>query len=256
MAYGIRSLLTVPLSGRGVRLGQVAFWRSGDAPPFDEEDRSFAEELAGQAAVAIDNARRYAREHATTLALQESLLPRGRPEQQAVVAAQRYLPAPGGVRGDWFDVIPLSGARVALVVGDVVGHGLHAAATMGRLRTAVLNFSVVDLPPDELLARLDDVVDQVDREETAANGGVGAAGATCLYAVYDPVSRNCTLARAGHPPRPWSTPTAPRPSSTCPPDRRWDSAGGSTRRPRRNCPKAAASSSTPMGWSGTANGTW
>ncbi|MGW7620156.1 SpoIIE family protein phosphatase [Streptomyces antimycoticus] len=200
VAYGIRSLLTVPLSGRGVRLGQVAFWRSGDAPPFDEEDRSFAEELAGQAAVAIDNARRYAREHATTLALQESLLPRGRPEQQAVVAAQRYLPAPGGVRGDWFDVIPLSGARVALVVGDVVGHGLHAAATMGRLRTAVLNFSVVDLPPDELLARLDDVVDQVDREETAANGGVGAAGATCLYAVYDPVSRNCTLARAGHPP--------------------------------------------------------
>ncbi|AEM83734.1 signal transduction histidine kinase regulating citrate/malate metabolism [Streptomyces violaceusniger Tu 4113] len=198
--YGIHSLLTVPLSARGVRLGQVAFWRSGDAPPFDEEDRSFAEELAGQAAVAIDNARRYAREHATTLALQESLLPRGRPEQQAVVAAQRYLPAPGGVRGDWFDVIPLSGARVALVVGDVVGHGLHAAATMGRLRTAVLNFSVVDLPPDELLARLDDVVDLVDREETAVNGGVGAAGATCLYAVYDPVSRHCTLARAGHPP--------------------------------------------------------
>nr|WP_262697731.1 SpoIIE family protein phosphatase/ATP-binding protein [Streptomyces sp. NEAU-383] len=196
--YGIHSLLTVPLSGRGVRLGQAAFWRSGNTPPFDEEDRTFAEELAGQAAVAIDNARRYAREHATTLALQESLLPRGRPEQQAVVAAQRYLPAPGGVRGDWFDVIPLSGARVALVVGDVVGHGLHAAATMGRLRTAVRNFSVVDLPPDELLARLDDVVDQLDREETGP--GAGAAGATCLYAVYDPVSRHCTLARAGHPP--------------------------------------------------------
>ncbi|MBI0293691.1 SpoIIE family protein phosphatase [Streptomyces sp. PRKS01-29] len=199
MEYGIHSLLTVPLSGRGVRLGQAAFWRSGDAPPFDEEDRTFAEELAGQAAVAIDNARRYAREHATTLALQESLLPRGRPEQQAVVAAQRYLPAPAGVRGDWFDVIPLSGARVALVVGDVVGHGLHAAATMGRLRTAVRNFSVVDLPPDELLARLDDVVAQLDREETAI-GGAGAAGATCLYAVYDPDSRHCTLARAGHPP--------------------------------------------------------
>ncbi|CDR03220.1 magnesium or manganese-dependent proteinphosphatase [Streptomyces iranensis] len=198
--YGIHSLLAVPLSARGVRLGQVAFWRSGDTPPFDEEDRTFAEELAGQAAVAIDNARRYAREHATTLALQESLLPRGRPEQQAVVAAQRYLPAPGGVRGDWFDVIPLSGARVALVVGDVVGHGLHAAATMGRLRTAVRNFSVVDLPPDELLARLDDVVDQLDREETATGPGAGAAGATCLYAVYDPVSRHCTLARAGHPP--------------------------------------------------------
>nr|WP_250847573.1 SpoIIE family protein phosphatase [Streptomyces hygroscopicus] len=198
--YGIHSALTVPLSGRGVRLGQAAFWRSGDALPFDEEDRSFAEELAGQAAVAIDNARRYAREHATTLALQESMLPRGSPEQQAVHAAHRYLPAPSGVRGDWFDVIPLSGARVALVVGDVVGRGLHAAATMGRLRTAVRNFSVVDLPPDELLARLDDVVDQLDREDTAVGGGVGAAGATCLYAVYDPVSRYCTLARAGHPP--------------------------------------------------------
>ncbi|MFI0819430.1 SpoIIE family protein phosphatase [Streptomyces sp. NPDC021098] len=192
------TLLAVPLSARGVLLGQVEFRRLEGAAPFDDEDRSFADELVGQAAVAIDNARRYAREHATALALQQSLLPRGRPEQYAVDAAYRYLPAHAGVGGDWFDIIPLSGARVALVVGDVVGHGLHAAATMGRLRTAVHNFSVVDLPPDELLTQLDDVVAQLDQEEAA--GGIGAVGASCLYAVYDPVAQRCTLARAGHPP--------------------------------------------------------
>ncbi|RNF78241.1 SpoIIE family protein phosphatase [Streptomyces botrytidirepellens] len=194
------TLLAVPLSARGVLLGQVEFRRLEGAAPFDDEDRSFADELVGQAAVAIDNARRYAREHATALALQQSLLPRGRPEQRAVEAAYRYLPAHAGVGGDWFDIIPLSGARVALVVGDVVGHGLHAAATMGRLRTAVHNFSVVDLPPDELLTQLDDVVAQLDQEEAARNGGIGAVGASCLYAVYDPVAQRCTLARAGHPP--------------------------------------------------------
>jgi PAS domain-containing protein len=194
------TVLAVPLSARGVLLGQVEFRRLEGAAPFDDDDWSFAEELVGQAAVAIDNGRRYAREHATALALQRSLLPRGRPEQHAVEAASRYLPAHAGVGGDWFDIIPLSGARVALVVGDVVGHGLHAAATMGRLRTAVHNFSVVDLPPDELLIQLDDVVAQLDQEEAARNGGIGVVGASCLYAVYDPVAQRCTLARAGHPP--------------------------------------------------------
>ena len=136
--------------------------------------------------------------HAMAVTLQQSLLPRGLPEQNAVDAAYRYLPAHAGVGGDWFDVIPLSGARVALVVGDVVGHGLHAAATMGRLRTAVHNFSALDLPPDELLSHLDDVVSRIDQEE-AANGAESAIiGATCLYAIYDPVTRRCELARAGH----------------------------------------------------------
>ncbi|WP_405015598.1 SpoIIE family protein phosphatase [Kitasatospora sp. NBC_01539] len=136
--------------------------------------------------------------HAMAVTLQQSLLPRGLPEQSAVDAAYRYLPAHAGVGGDWFDVIPLSGARVALVVGDVVGHGLHAAATMGRLRTAVHNFSALDLPPDELLTHLDDVVSRIDQEE-AANGAESAIiGATCLYAIYDPATRRCQLARAGH----------------------------------------------------------
>lgn len=130
--------------------------------------------------------------------LQQSLLPHGLPEQDALDVGYRYLPAESGVGGDWFDVIPLTGARVALVVGDIVGHGMHAAATMGRLRTAVHNFSMLDLPPDELLAHLDDLVSRIDKDEAATGGGAPIAGATCLYAIYDPVSRCCQMARAGH----------------------------------------------------------
>ncbi|WP_257234468.1 SpoIIE family protein phosphatase [Streptomyces sp. JV178] len=203
LAAGIHSLITVPLRARGTTLGVVSFYRSRQPAPFEDDDLSLAQELAGRAAICVDNARRYTREHNTALALQRSLLPRGRPEQSAVEVAYRYLPAQAGVGGDWFDVIPLSGARVALVVGDVVGHGLHAAATMGRLRTAVHNFSSLDLPPDDLLTHLDDLVARLDRGEGWAventHEDSGIIGATCLYAVYDSVSRHCTLARAGHP---------------------------------------------------------
>ncbi|MEV6841235.1 ATP-binding SpoIIE family protein phosphatase, partial [Streptomyces sp. NPDC051133] len=147
-----------------------------------------------------DNARRYTREHTMAVTLQHSLLPRGLPEQSALDVAYRYLPAQAGVGGDWFDVIPLSGTRVALVVGDVVGHGLHAAATMGRLRTAVHNFAVLDMPVDELLDRLDELVAQIDAEEAATEDGHGMiTGATCQYAVYDPTSGQLVLATAGHP---------------------------------------------------------
>ncbi len=197
---GIHSLVVVPLRARGAVLGVANFWRANNSPPFDEEDVSVAEELAARAAVCIDNARRYTREHTMAVTLQRSLLPRGLPEQNALDVAYRYLPTRAGVGGDWFDVIPLSGARVAMVVGDVVGHGLHAAATMGRLRTAVHNFSALDLPPDELLGRLDELVTQIDSEEAAAGeNGQGITGATCLYAVYDPVSGQVTAATAGHP---------------------------------------------------------
>ncbi|MFM9676306.1 SpoIIE family protein phosphatase [Streptomyces brasiliscabiei] len=203
LAAGIHSLITVPLRARGATLGVVSFYRSERPAPFEDDDLSLAQELVGRAAICIDNARRYTREHNTALALQRSLLPRGRSEQSAVEVAYRYLPAQAGVGGDWFDVVPLSGARVALVVGDVVGHGLHAAATMGRLRTAVHNFCALDLPPDELLTHLDDLVGRLDRGEGWAventHQDSGIVGATCLYAVYDPVSRHCTLARAGHP---------------------------------------------------------
>jgi serine phosphatase RsbU (regulator of sigma subunit) len=192
-------LIAVPLRARETLLGVASFERdvsAGEFGPFEEDDLALAQELGARTAVAIDNARLFTREHHLALELQRSLLPQALPEQHAVEAAYRYQPARGQVGGDWFDVIPLSGARVALVVGDVAGHGLHAAAAMGRLRTAVHNFSALDLPPDELLGQLDDLADRLD----GGPGGVGSlVGATCLYAVYDPVSRRCTMARAGHP---------------------------------------------------------
>ncbi|MFF4039477.1 SpoIIE family protein phosphatase [Streptomyces sp. NPDC001816] len=201
---GLRSLVAVPLQARNVTLGVVNFYRTVDSAAFEPDDLTFAEELAARAAVAIDNARRFTREHAMAVTLQRSLLPRRQPEQDALEVAWRYLPAEAGVGGDWFDVIPLPGARVALVMGDVVGHGLHAAATMGRLRTAVHNFSTLDLPVDEVLANLDDLVVRMDNEENTGDvgeghEGEGVTGATCLYAVYDPVTEVCTVARAGHP---------------------------------------------------------
>ncbi|WP_199807723.1 SpoIIE family protein phosphatase/ATP-binding protein [Streptomyces sp. NRRL WC-3795] len=199
LEYGVHSLITVPLRAGTLVLGVVSFWRSVKPEPFDEDELALAEELVARAAVSIDNARRYTREHSMAVTLQRSLLPRRMPEQNALDIAYRYLPAQAGVGGDWFDVLPLSGARVALVVGDVVGHGLHAAATMGRLRTAVLNFTSLDLPPDELLGLLDELVGRIDQDE-AADDSAPVTGATCLYAIYDPVSGVCVLARAGHPP--------------------------------------------------------
>ncbi|MEU9374414.1 SpoIIE family protein phosphatase [Streptomyces sp. NPDC048255] len=203
LAHNIHSLITVPLLARGVLLGIASFYRSQDPAPFGDDDRALAQELAARAALCIDNARRYTREHTLALALQRSLLPRGLPEQDAVEVAHRYLPAESGVGGDWFDVIPLSGTRVALLVGDVVGHGLHAAATMGRLRTAARNFAELELAPDELLTHLDNLMVRLDREEggdNATDGSTGIVGATFLYAIYDPTSQTCTMARAGHPP--------------------------------------------------------
>jgi serine phosphatase RsbU (regulator of sigma subunit)/anti-sigma regulatory factor (Ser/Thr protein kinase) len=187
-------------------MGLALFLRHRTPDPFSEDDLLLAEEIAARAAVCVDNARRFTRERSTAVTLQRSLLPQRMPQQQAVDVASRYLPADtrAGVGGDWFDVIPLSGARVALVVGDVVGHGLHASATMGRLRAAVRTLADVDLSPDELLTQLDDLVIRLDREEGPTTGEpaeptAGEVGATCLYAVYDPVSRRCTFARAGHP---------------------------------------------------------
>ncbi|MEU8978082.1 SpoIIE family protein phosphatase [Streptomyces sp. NPDC058467] len=196
------SLMAVPLVARGTTLGVAVFVRlltERSPDPFDHDDVSLARELASRAAVSVDNARRYTRERTTALALQRSLLPRAMADQAAVEFASRYLPAhsKAGVGGDWFDVIPLSGTRVALVVGDVVGHGIHASVTMGRLRTAVWTLADVDLPPDELLTHLDDLVGHLSGDDSGVGGELGA---TCLYAVYDPVARRCAIASAGHPP--------------------------------------------------------
>ncbi|MFH9826644.1 ATP-binding SpoIIE family protein phosphatase [Streptomyces bobili] len=205
---GVHSVLLVPLWARGIPLGLAQFLRHPAADPFDDEDLLLAQEIASRAAVYIDNARRYTHERSTALTLQRSLLQHQIPEQAAVETACRYLPSGSraGVGGDWYDVIPLSGARVALVMGDVVGRGLHASATMGRLRTAVRAFADIDLMPDDLLTHLNDVVIRLQREEER---GADEISATCLYAVYDPVSRLCSLASAGHlPPAVVAPPTS------------------------------------------------
>ncbi|MFJ8717315.1 SpoIIE family protein phosphatase [Streptomyces violaceus] len=193
----VHSLIAVPLLARGVLLGIASFYRAGSS--FGDDDCSLAQELATRAALSIDNARRYTHERTMVLALQRRLLPHGLPDQDAVEIAHRYLPAESDVGGDWYDVIPLSGARVGLLVGDVVGHGMLSAATMGRLRTAARSFAELDFPPDEVLVHLDNLVGRLDREDPDGKGA-GVIGATCLYAVYDPTSQRCLMARAGHPP--------------------------------------------------------
>ncbi|MFD8723035.1 SpoIIE family protein phosphatase [Streptomyces sp. NPDC059629] len=204
--FGLHSLISVPMRARNTVLGLTTFARSLNQISFRPDDVLLAQELVARAAVCVDNARRYTREHTAAVTLQRSLLPQALNGGTALDVASSYLPADAtdGVGGDWFDVIPLSGARVGLVVGDVVGHGLAAAASMGRLRTAVQTLADMEMPPDELLAHLDDLVLRLGEEE---GGGTASdvstttfVGATCLYAVYDPVTRRCAMARAGHPP--------------------------------------------------------
>ncbi|MFB4263458.1 SpoIIE family protein phosphatase [Nonomuraea sp. GTA35] len=212
---GMHTLIIVPLEARGDILGVAVFVRNANPAPFTRDDLVLAEELVARAALSLDNARQYTRERTTALALQRDLLPRALCGGAAVEVASRYLPSGvhEGVGGDWYDAIRLPGARIALVVGDVTGHGIHAAATMGRLRTAVRTLSYLELPPDELLAHLDRLV------ADDACGDLDVTGATCLYAVYDAATRRCTMAAAGHPPPAVVTPAGevtfpPLPSGT------------------------------------------
>ncbi|OAH12875.1 phosphoserine phosphatase RsbU [Streptomyces jeddahensis] len=201
---GLHSVMIVPIRARGITLGITTFFRRESQEPFEADDLSLAEELVTRAAVCLDNARRYTRERDAALVLQQNLLPHGAPEQEAVDVATCYRPADEltGLAGDWFDLIPLSSARVALVVGEVVGHGIEGAAAMGRLRTAVQTLADLDLPPDEVLAHLDDLICRAAREAAsgpgAPAGGAHTVGTSCLYAVYDPVGGDCVMASAGH----------------------------------------------------------
>ncbi|MEU3512796.1 SpoIIE family protein phosphatase [Streptomyces longwoodensis] len=197
---GGHSHAAAPLFARGLVLGYISAWRIGQEQPFGQRDADLLTEVAAHAAVSIDNARRYTREHRAAVALQQRLLPAATTHTPAVDAVGRYLPAGGGaeIGGDWFDAIPLPSLRVAIVVGDVIGHGLHAAATMGRLRTAVQTLADLELTPDELLARLDELVSRLAVEESPEENDT--VGATCLVALYDPVTEQCTVASAGHPP--------------------------------------------------------
>ena len=192
LARGVHTNMVVPLIARGVTLGVAAFCRAEHPEPYGEADLRLASDLVSRAAVCIDNARLYTREHSTAITLQRSLLPQHIPRVTGLQIAHRYQPASqtAEVGGDWFDVIPLSTGQVALVVGDVTGHGIHAAAIMGQLRTTTAALARLRCPPEEIMAQLSDVVAD-HGEET---------GATCVYAVYDPASRRCRLTSAGHPP--------------------------------------------------------
>ncbi|MEV6056294.1 SpoIIE family protein phosphatase [Streptomyces sp. NPDC052107] len=186
---GLHSYLAVPLIARGEVLGALDLKRTRNPAPFDEDDVLLARELAARAAVQIDNARWYQNARNTALTLQRSLLPSRPPETTGLEVASRYQPAgaTSEVGGDWFDVIPLEGGKTALVVGDVMGSGLSAAATMGRLRTATTTLAALDLDPALLLEHLDKTTSALDHSI-----------ATCLYAVHDPHLRECRIANAGH----------------------------------------------------------
>ncbi len=206
---GGHSGIEAPLFARGLLLGHLSLWRVNQREPFTGEDASLVKEIASRGALAIDNARRYTREHRAAVTLQQSLLPPATTDVLAAETAGIYRPAGGGaeISGDWFDVIPLPSLRVALVVGDVVGHGLRATATMGRLRTAIATLADLELGPDDLLTRVGDLVQRLATEAPVEHQDT--VGATCLYAVYDPVTRRCALASAGHPP-----PVVVRPDGT------------------------------------------
>ncbi|WP_078910969.1 SpoIIE family protein phosphatase [Streptomyces sp. NRRL WC-3742] len=187
-----RSMLVVPLSARGTVLGILKLLRLPDRAPFDESDAATLKELAVRAALSLDNARLHRAEARVATTLQRSMIPTRPPQIPGVQIAHRYLPGDpkAEVGGDWFDAIQLPGSRVALVVGDVMGHGLHSAAAMGRFRTAMQTLAALDLPPGQLLRHLDNLAHKLGDDHLA----------TCLYAVYDPINRTCELASAGHVP--------------------------------------------------------
>jgi PAS domain S-box-containing protein len=188
---GVHTYMMVPLTARGVTLGAAVLSRAEHPGPYDEADVRLASDLAERAAVHVDNARLYTREHDAAVTLQRSLLPRDIPQVAGLEVAYRYQPASRAaeIGGDWFDVIPLDRGQVALVVGDVTGHGINAAAIMGQLRTTTAALARLGLPPGQIMRQLSGLV--------AAHGD--EAGATCLHAVYDPASRRCRLTSAGHP---------------------------------------------------------
>jgi len=186
------SMLLLPLIARGVTLGVIICTRTHGYRRFDAYDLQIGMEFAARAAIFIDHARRYNREHATALALQRSMLPTELSAPSSVEVRHRYLPGSKliEVGGDWYESIALPGARVALVVGDVAGHGVRAAVTMGRLRTAIHTLAMLELPPAESLQQLNELMHSLGVREPHF--------ATCAYAVFDAVSGTCEVAVAGH----------------------------------------------------------
>ncbi|MFF4326814.1 SpoIIE family protein phosphatase [Streptomyces sp. NPDC001591] len=188
---GQRAILA-PLRGRRRVIGAAVFLRTPERDAFETNDLLVAAQLATHTALGIDKAVLYGREAYIADELQRTMLPDGLPQPTGVRLASRYLPAAETARvgGDWYDAIPLPGSRVALVVGDVMGHSMTSAAIMGQLRTTAQTLAQLDLPPAEVLHHLDEQAQRLGSDRMA----------TCLYAVYDPVSHRITIANAGHPP--------------------------------------------------------
>ncbi len=201
---GAHSLLVTPLTARGMVMGLAALYRVDTPTPFDDADLSLAQDLAARTAICLDNARLYNRERAAARLLQLTVRPPRSHPRLAVDTVDAYQPV--GPGGDWFDVIPLSGERVALVAGDTADQGLPAVAGMAELRAAVGALAVMDLPPEEVLARLHALVvrlaeDRPDLRRHFPETRVSEPQhTTCLYVTYDPVSRRCRMASASHPP--------------------------------------------------------
>ncbi|MFD3332613.1 SpoIIE family protein phosphatase [Streptomyces sp. NPDC058700] len=188
---GLRAVLA-PLRGRRRVIGAAVFLRRPERAGFEPNDLLVAAQLATHTALGIDKAVLYGREAYIADELQRTMLPDSLPQPTGVKLASRYLPAAETARvgGDWYDAIPLPGSRVALVVGDVMGHSMTSAAIMGQLRTTAQTLAGLDLPPQEVLHHLDEQAQRLGENRMA----------TCMYAVYDPVSHRITIANAGHPP--------------------------------------------------------
>ncbi|MFF9047814.1 SpoIIE family protein phosphatase [Streptomyces parvulus] len=187
-----RRAILAPLRGRRRVIGAALFLRGPERVAFEADDLLVAAQLATHSALGIDKAVLYGREAYIADELQRTMLPENLPRCTGVRLASRYLPAAETARvgGDWYDAIPLPGSRVALVVGDVMGHSMTSAAIMGQLRTTAQTLAGLDLPPQEVLHHLDEQAQRLGSDRMA----------TCLYAVYDPVSHRITVANAGHPP--------------------------------------------------------
>lgn len=187
-AEGARAFLPLIASGRPVGSCILGFERSRG---FSTEERTVLTALAGLIAHAMEKARRYESETALARGLQEVLLPRRLPAHPLLETAGRYLPGTQGldVGGDWYDVVA-SGDGMALVIGDVQGHGVQAAATMGQLRSAVRAFALGDRPPDEVMSGVNHLLADLDP----------GLFASCCYIRLDPATGRACAARAGHPP--------------------------------------------------------
>ncbi|MGV9420581.1 SpoIIE family protein phosphatase [Streptomyces sp. NPDC003674] len=181
-----------------VVLGVAEIWRRADCP-FRDSELFDLQELVARTAHHVDLARQHQREHTQVLALQRRLLPRtGGDTVEIASVYQPATPDSAGVGGDWVNSFPLPDGRTALVVGDVVGHGLGAAATMGQLSMEARALLSAGLAPDEVLEHLDETVTLLDDSESGLAAGYSALGSTCCIALYDPVSHRVSLSSAGH----------------------------------------------------------